>query len=141
MPQEIDWNATAAWIALIVSVVGTIASPIITAIITNHHQTELRKLDIQEKNAEEYNRAKHAAFDAFISDTGRYLTSHGAEATESFSKSFHIIYQYVPCEMWSELDEFYLLMRQCDTGSFEQALQKHSKIIHDLSAILKEVPQ
>lgn len=44
-PQLIDWNSTAAWIALIVSIVGTISSPIINTLLSNRHQLKIRKLD------------------------------------------------------------------------------------------------
>lgn len=44
-----DWNAAAAWIALAISLVGSIAGPIITTILTNRHQLKLRMMDIHEK--------------------------------------------------------------------------------------------
>ena len=47
--HPIDWNATAAWIALAISITGTIVGPIITTILTNRHQIKLRKLDIYER--------------------------------------------------------------------------------------------
>lgn len=47
MRHQIDWSATAAWIALAISII----SPAITTILTNRHQLKLRKLDIQEKHS------------------------------------------------------------------------------------------
>lgn len=44
MEHQIDWSATAAWIALAISII----SPAITTILANRHQLKLRKLDIQE---------------------------------------------------------------------------------------------
>ena len=44
MGHQIDWSATAAWIALAISII----SPAITTILTNRHQLKLRELDIQE---------------------------------------------------------------------------------------------
>ena len=46
MGHQIDWSATAAWIALAISII----SPAITTILTNRHQLKLRELDIQEKH-------------------------------------------------------------------------------------------
>lgn len=43
--SNIDWNATAAWIALAVAII----SPIITTIIANCHQSEMKRLEIMEK--------------------------------------------------------------------------------------------
>lgn len=137
MLQSMDPSAQAAWIALAISITGTICSPIISSIITNHHQIKLRKLDIQEKASEEYNKAKHAALDAFISSAGRYLVSNGSECVESFSQSFHLVYQYVPCEMWDDLDELYSLMRYRNEPQ-EKIIEKYSKVVRDLSVISKE---
>ena len=44
----IDWSATAAWIALVISIVGTVASPLITSALNNRHQKKMRELDIKE---------------------------------------------------------------------------------------------
>ncbi|GEM_PF-2387199 len=41
----IDWSATAAWIALLVAIV----SPIVTAIINNHHQIKLKKMELYDQ--------------------------------------------------------------------------------------------
>lgn len=54
MGHQIDWSATAAWIALAISII----SPAITTILTNRHQLKLRELDIQEKHSSTYNAAR-----------------------------------------------------------------------------------
>lgn len=140
MIQPIDWSATAAWIALVISIIGTLASPIITAIITNKHQIKLREQDIKQKTAEKYEDARTSAINSFIANTGRYLTSLNNESTEDFSKSFHIVYQYVPETMWNELDQLYKLLLNQRSGTHQQALEAYSNIIRKLSAILKEAP-
>lgn len=48
MEHQIDWSATAAWIALAISII----SPAITTILSNRHQLKLRELDIQEKHSD-----------------------------------------------------------------------------------------
>lgn len=72
--QPIDWSATAAWIALVISVVGTIVGPIVTAIINNCHQLKLRKLDIKQRSVETYETRRHEAINAFLSEVGDCVT-------------------------------------------------------------------
>lgn len=48
-----DWSATAAWIALAISIVGTIASPIINSILNNRYQLKLHNLDLKNKYQEQ----------------------------------------------------------------------------------------
>ena len=47
--QSIDWSAIAAWIAVIISIIGVSVGPLFPACINNKHQLKLRKLDIEEK--------------------------------------------------------------------------------------------
>lgn len=44
MIQPLDWSATAAWTALIVSIVGTVLGPIIHSCIDNRHQLKMYKM-------------------------------------------------------------------------------------------------
>lgn len=41
--QSIDWSAIAAWIAVIISIIGVSVGPLLTACINNKHQLKLRK--------------------------------------------------------------------------------------------------
>lgn len=59
MEHQIDWSATAAWIALAISII----SPAITTILANRHQLKLRKLDIQEKHTDAYTSARSIAIE------------------------------------------------------------------------------
>ena len=70
MGHQIDWSATAAWIALAISII----SPAITTILTNRHQLKLRELDIQEKHSSTYNAARAATIEDFISKVGKYIS-------------------------------------------------------------------
>lgn len=52
--SSIDWDATAAWAALAISIVGSIISPIITTILTNRYQLKLRQMDIHTNTISTY---------------------------------------------------------------------------------------
>lgn len=137
--QPIDWNATAAWIALVVSIIGTFIGPIITAIINNRHQLKLRKLDIKQRSVETYETRRHEAINTFLSEVGDCVTySSCGTPGLTCGKAYFNIYQYVPDDMWSELDQLYdKLIRHGETDE----VQRFQAITHRLSEILKEVPQ
>lgn len=105
--QPMDWSATAAWIALAISITGSIAGPIITTILTNRYQLKLRKLDYQQKRIDELNSARTQAITAFISDTGKCLVCPDASARHSCGYSYHNVYAFVPESLWPQLDNLY----------------------------------
>lgn len=71
--QPIDWSATAAWIAVIISIIGASVGPLLTACINNKHQLKLRELDIKEKELSEYHAKRRTAIENFLSSTSKYL--------------------------------------------------------------------
>lgn len=105
--MAIDWSATAAWIALAISIVGTIASPIITSIITNRHQLKLRELEIKKQEADQREANRMNALNAFISNVGEYIANPTPENMQATGKVFHNVYAYVPQKLWPKLDELY----------------------------------
>lgn len=134
MIQPIDWSATAAWIALIISVVGTIVGPIVTALINNAHQTKLYILESTSKEKSE----KDTIIRECISGIGKVLSFSSSTNIEQFGQTFHACYAYVPTDKWHLLDNFYSDIIDED---YDSAQNKLSDIIHLLSEILKEKQQ
>lgn len=137
--QPMDWSATAAWIALVISIVGTFIGPIITAIINNRHQLKLRKLDIKQRSVETYETRRHEAINTFLSEVGDCVTySTCGTPGLSCGKAYFNVYKYVPADMWPELDQLYdKLIRRGATDE----VQRFQAIAHRLSEILKESPR
>lgn len=129
VPNNVDWSATAAWIALAISITGTILSPIITTILTNRYQLKLKKVDLKEQAIAERNRN---ILDC-LSSIGMCLSTH--DHFDEFGKKFHAVYPYVPESEWPLLDEFCSLINDL---KIEVAQQKQYEIIHLLSGLLKE---
>jgi len=135
--HPIDWSATAAWIALAISITGTIVGPIITTILTNRHQLKLRKLDIQQSAFETYQNNRFAAINTFISKADRCLTCTDTISVKDFGEAYHCIYQYVPVKFWDKLDEFYCILI---SYKWVEAQKLYPPIARYLSEILKEDP-
>ena len=64
--QPIDWSATIAWIAFFISLIGTIASPLITTWLTNRYKLKLRELDLQREAQQTYENPRFDAITAFL---------------------------------------------------------------------------
>ncbi|BCK01441.1 hypothetical protein [Anaerocolumna chitinilytica] len=124
----IDWNATAAWIALVVTLVISLLVPLVTAIINNKHQLEVKKIDMLQSAYNDYNLKMRTVFEDYINWTSKELTYRSdLVQTASYLKSYHELYFYVPKELWDKLeymnhviytdnvhakDEFLLLVRE-----------------------------
>lgn len=136
--QPMDWSATAAWIALAISIIGTIAGPIITTVLTNKHQLKLRKMDNEQKKNDEYVNARNKAINSFISNTGKCLSFSDIDTKKDFGYSYHNVYAYVPRGQWQLLDTLY---DSISSQNWDDARDEFSTVVHKLSLLLKETPQ
>ena len=79
-----DWSATAAWIALAISIVGTIASPIINSILSNRYQLKLHNLDLKNK----YQEQRAETINSFLCNVAGYLAYPDRKNAHLFGTSF-----------------------------------------------------
>lgn len=136
--QPMDWSATAAWIALVISIIGTIAGPIITALINNKHQLRLREMDIREKQISEYCEYRRCAIENFLSSTSKYLSDCQYKNVEVCGENFFQVYSYVPQNLWESLNILYSHI--CEERT-DEARVLFSKISNQLAEILTKPHQ
>lgn len=136
--QPMDWSATAAWIALAISIIGTIAGPIITTILTNRHQIKLRTLELKEKQTDEINKARIMAIENFISNVGKVLANPARECIRECGEHFFQVYAYIPHELWDDLD---LLYDDINEYRWDPARTRFNNIAKSLAVLLKESRQ
>lgn len=129
----IDWSATAAWIALVISITGTVLGPIVTTVLTNRHQLHLRKIELQEK---QFLETQHEIRNC-ISCIGAVMAVVNSENLINFGKYFPSIYSYVPVDKWTILDEF----QSTVLSRNDIAIGQYEGIIHLLTDILKSAPR
>lgn len=134
IPNNVDWAATAAWIALALSIL----SPIFTTKQNNKHQLELRKLDISEKQASALTQARISAIENFISSVGQCIANPSREHEAECGKNYFPVYAYVPESMWTKLDNLYSAI---DDRDWERARSLYSEIAKPLALLLKETRQ
>lgn len=133
--QPMDWSATAAWIALVISILGTIASPLITTWQTNKHQLKLRELDIKEKALSDYQTRRRNAIENFLSSTSGYFANCDNDSREICCKNFFLVYPYAPKSIWSSLDELYVHITNL---KFQEARKAFHFISSELVLLLEE---
>ena len=136
--QPMDWSATAAWIALAISIIGTITGPLITIWLTNRHKLKLRNLDIQQEAQQLYANRRFDAITTFLQKTGSCVSRFHRQDIVDCVASFHCIYQYVPDDFWPDLDKLYTSITDEDRRA---ANVLYPPIARRLSEILKETPQ
>lgn len=134
----IDWSATAAWTAVIISITGTVVGPLITAIITNKHQLKLREMDIKQCTVEQRENIRLTTITAFISNIGKCLAIPDDDNIAAVGQVFHTVYQYVPNELWPSLDNLYISIYNCHINEAKSAWPS---IVHTLSELLKDTPK
>lgn len=121
--SNIDWSATAAWIALAVAII----SPIITTIISNCHQSEMKRLEIMEKRGLDI-------IENYISITSKEILTTGI--SETYQKSYAQIFLYAPKSIHTELEELNALICNPVNGMFPDN-EKCTKLLIQISKSLK----
>jgi len=138
MPENtsVDLNTVVAVIALVVSLTGTILSPIITSVINNRHQRKMFQLS--EKSS--LDKEKQHILVECISNIGAAYVQASPENMDAFGKSFHCVYAFVSTDKWSMLDDFYakFILLPFD-GKVEPS--DLAEVIHYLTGLLKEISQ
>lgn len=90
--DSIDWSAAAAWIALIVAII----SPIATAIISNAHQSKIKRLEIMEQRGLKI-------IEDYLAVTSREILTTGI--SDNYQKCYAQIFLYTPKKLHKDLEE------------------------------------
>lgn len=135
--NSIDWSATAAWTALIISIVGSIIGPIISAIFTNRHQLKMHQLSSYETQLSRYNESRSKVFSDFVSCVGKCIAFCNNENLADCGAAYFQIYQYIPKTYWDSLDKLYVSL--CETD-LDTASSIYPQIIHLIGELSKEEP-
>lgn len=121
--NNIDWSATAAWIALAVAII----SPVITTIISNHHQARMKHLEIIEKRGLDI-------IENYLAITSREILTTGI--SEPYQKSYAQIFLYAPKSIHSDLEELNTLIYNPIDGMFPDK-EKCTALLIKISKALK----
>lgn len=132
--NTIDWSATAAWIALVISITGTVVGPIVTSVLNNHHQLKMKKLELEESLLSK----RIDIMKQCISGIGLVLAYPNSSNLTEFGKSFHNVYMYIPPDKWYDLDCFY---NYVISGEIDIAKERCPEVIKMLTETLTALSQ
>lgn len=87
--MTINWSFVIYGIPLITAIL----SPVITTILTNHHQAKMWK-------KENYTKRKIEMIESYVRHTGAFLKSKTCENLEAYGTSSGMVFLYIPQELW-----------------------------------------
>lgn len=122
--NQMDASALAAWIALIVAII----SPILTAIINNHHQTKMKKIEMSTAS-------KLKIIEDYLSSAGQIIYHNGEASTESYSIAIGRIYSASPRFLWEKIS---VLDEMIYSGNWEDA---HAQFLEISQALASHQPK
>ena len=122
--NQMDASALAAWIALIVAII----SPILTAIINNHHQTKMKKIETSIAS-------KLKIIEDYLSSAGQIIYHNGEASTESYSIAIGRIYSASPRFLWEKIS---LLDEMIYSRNWEDA---HTQFLEISQALASHQPK
>ena len=122
------WGTIAAWIALIVAII----SPVITAIITNIHQTKLKRLTIYEQKGLD-------AMECYLTVTSHEITTTGV--SDEYKKMHIKVLLYAPEKSLSDIENLHKLIVQTPLRAFPDKEKCGSLLVtisRDFSELIKK---
>ena len=93
--MDIDWSTTAAWIALAVAVL----SPLLTALINNHHNRKMKMLEI-------FHARRFEAISAYLVAAGNVTADPTSENIAECLQALGNATIYMPIELYLEAEKF-----------------------------------
>lgn len=110
----LDWSATAAWVALIVSIVSAVAGPLITTILSNRHQLKLLKIEL-------YQKRKMEAIENYLKVCSSYIGRRTIREETEYLKAYGEIFLFAPKSTWESIERLDFELKKPDFKEAERA--------------------
>lgn len=111
---------------------GSFLSPPITALINNHHQLKLKRLDLE---AEQYKQTvlyKRNLFENYLKQTGKVIFNKSYENLGEYGELFLQAYVYAPIELRQDMSELNRLIYSYEWSKANDFSQDVSEKISSL---------
>lgn len=97
--NELKWDLSITISAIIA--IAAIISPILTAVINNIHQKNMKKLELKEKHYEETVSYQKEIFENYLSKTGNYIgsTFTSVNALMEYDDAYLVALLYAPNDL------------------------------------------
>lgn len=128
--NPIDWNTTAAWIALIIS----ITTPAISLLLNNIHQRKLKRLELRHQKEIEYYHQQCNIFSNYLKQVSIHIHALGGSIFD-YSTAYHELFMYVPQRYWDLLASFDDAIR---SNNAEKIDLLYLEVTQTLASLLQE---
>lgn len=115
---------------------AAIVSPILVAIINNHHQQKMKKLEYKQKDHEENVLYKRTIFVNFLRSLNKVCQLPNQENLTSYSESYSLAYIYLPDHVRKDMGVLNLLINQ---HKWDEALKYVDAISMDIYKELQKL--
>lgn len=111
----------------LLAVISSVFVPMLTALINNHYQMKLKKLELLEIRRLEM-------IEDYLKGTNEFINSRNGHYEQEFSRVSGKVYLYAPQQLWPQLDELHecLILKNVDRD-FDRAKELFSNLRKDLS--------
>ena len=129
--EPMDWSASAAWIALAISII----TPTVSLLLNNLHQRKMKRLELRHQKEMSYYQKQSEVFKNFLTASGSHLRSMTGDIF-AYTSAYHEVFMYVPCEYWDLLISFDKAVRSRDSDK-----SKANALYLDVTKILASLLQ
>lgn len=126
-------------ITITISVIVTlcaIISPIATAIINNHYQLRLKKMDLEQKNIENTVLYKRAVFENYLKYASRCISYSDDLALKEYGEYYLLAMLYSPYEFHSDMIQIHKNMHEY---KWNDAAHLFERLVPRLQDLIKKL--
>ena len=131
-PVSVDLTLTVS----VILGLSAIVSPILVAIINNHHQYKMKKLEYKQKEYEANILYRRKIYENFLSSLNKVCHVHNDENITSYAESYSLAYIYLPDYVQKDLGTLNLLIGR---HKFDEALKYVDAISIDVCKELQKL--
>ncbi len=120
-----------------ITAIVAILAPIFVAIINNHHQYRIKKMELEQKSYEQSVLHKREIFEKFLSAFNKTCQLRTEEAVSEYSSCYSLVYIYLPKPVRDELGVINLLIAK---SNWAEAIKYVDRISMDVAEEMNKLP-
>lgn len=121
--KEMNWFDMAPWIAIALTLILSIITPLLTQIANNKFHLKQQKLKDNQTKQEE----KYKVYKEFAECVGSCISYATAEKVQAAGASIQKMYFFIPEEHWKDLDALFSLLRKKEWDKAEVLMKDLSR--------------
>ena len=127
----LDWNSTAAWLGIFVTLTISILTPAVTTFLNNRFQLKLKKLELEHSEKGDLYSKKYYVYEGFMQGVGRCIQLHTRENITAAGSFVYELYLYLPSQHWKLLDSLVQDLEQSHWKPAHDTFIEICKILSD----------